>query len=77
MCSLVNHLVKRMLAICAWLAEIDLASFIMDSLAIERDLLAIALHRELLEIGRKTFEVLFVGQHGNGFRSEEIVVPNR
>ena len=39
-------------------------------------MLAVALHRQLLQIGRKPLQVLLVGQHRNGLRAEEVVVPD-
>ena len=39
-------------------------------------MLAIALHRQLLEIGGETFEILFIGKHCDGLDAEEIVVPH-
>ena len=38
---------------------------------------AVALHRQLLQIGRESLQVLLVGQHGDRLRAEEIVVPER
>ncbi len=38
-------------------------------------MLAVALHGELLEIGRKALQILLVGQHGDGLGAEEVVVP--
>ena len=39
-------------------------------------MLAVALHRQLLQIGGKALQILLVGQHGDGLRAEEIVVPD-
>ena len=66
-----------MLAVGARLAPVDRAGLVVDALAIERHMLAVALHRELLQIRRKALEVLLVGQHGDGRRVEEIAVPDR
>ena len=41
----------------------------------QRDMFAVALHRQLLEIGWKTFQILFVGQDSHGLRAEKIIVP--
>ena len=43
---------------------------------LERDVLAVALHRQLLEIGRESLQVLLVRQHGDRLGAEEIVVPD-
>ena len=34
-------------------------------------------HRELLQVGGKSFQVLIVGQHRDRLRAEKIVVPDR
>ena len=39
-------------------------------------MLAVALHGQLLQIGGKAFQVLFVRQHSDGLRAEEVVVPD-
>ena len=39
-------------------------------------MLAVALHRQLLQIRRKSLQVLLVGQDSHGLRAEEIVVPD-
>ena len=39
-------------------------------------MLAVALHGELLEICGKSFQILLVGQYGDGLGAEEIVVPD-
>jgi len=39
-------------------------------------MLAVALHGELLEIGGKALQILFVGKHGDRLGTEEIRVPN-
>src|SRR5262249_4926262 len=48
--ALVNQLVKRMLAVGAWLAPVDRARVAGHCRAVERDVLAVALHGQLLEI---------------------------
>ena len=39
-------------------------------------MLAVALHRQLLEVGREALQVLVVRQHRDRLRAEEIVVPD-
>ena len=39
-------------------------------------MLAVALHRQLLEIGREALQILIVGQHRDGLRAEKVVVPD-
>ena len=74
--SLMNQLIERVLAVGSRLAPIDRAGIVVDLVAIERDVLAVALHRQLLQIGRKSLQVLLVGQHRNRLGAEEIVVPD-
>src|SRR4029434_967575 len=74
--SLMNQLIERMLAVCAWFAPIDGAGIIGDFVTIERDMFAVALHRQLLQLGRKSLQVLLVRQDRNGLCAEEVVIPN-
>ena len=39
-------------------------------------MLAVALHRQLLQVGREALQVLLVGQHRDRLRAEEVVVPD-
>src|SRR5437867_12826618 len=73
--ALVNKLVKRVLSIRTGLAPVDGAGLIVHTRAVERDGLAVALHRQLLKVSGKPFEILIVRQHGHGLRAEEVVVP--
>ena len=63
--SLVDQLIERVLAFGTRLAPVDRASIAGDPLALERDLLAVALHRQLLRVGGKGLEILLVGQDRN------------
>src|SRR5664280_586470 len=74
--ALMDQLIERMLAVSAWLTPINWPGLIIDSSAIERDVFAVAFHGQLLEVGRKALQVLLIGQHRDGLRSEEIVVPD-
>src|SRR5580700_4087116 len=73
--SLMNQLVERMLAVSSWLAPVDRPSLVGDLGAFERNVLPVALHRQLLQISRKPLEVLLVRKNPNGLSAEEIVVP--
>ena len=75
--SLMDQLVEGMLAVGPRLAPIDGAGIIGDFSAIEGHVFAIALHGQLLQIGRKALEILLVGQHRDGLGAEEVVVPNQ
>src|SRR5471032_89540 len=74
--TLMDKLIERMLAIGAGLSPIDRARWIVDTSALPRHLFAIALHGQLLQIGRKTLQVLLVRQHRSGLGGKEIVVPH-
>src|SRR5689334_16453863 len=65
-----------MLTIGPGLTPIDRTSVIAESITLERDVLAVALHRQLLEICREPFQILFVRQHRCRLRAKEIVVPD-
>ena len=73
--SLMNQLVERMLAVGAWLAPVDRSGVCSRRVRLPAWLFAVALHRQLLEIGRKALEILVVGQNGNCLSAEEVVVP--
>src|ERR1700722_17400743 len=73
--ALMDQLVEGMLSVGAGLAPIDGPGIIIDPASLQRHVLAVALHRELLEIGGKALQILLVGQHGDGMGAEEIVVP--
>src|SRR5262245_48839750 len=75
--SLMNQLIERVLAICAWLAPVNRAGIIGNFVSVERDVFAVAFHGQLLQIGRKSLEILLVRQDRDGLSTEEVVVPNR
>src|ERR1019366_2162302 len=51
-CALVDQLEERVLAVCAWLAPVNRSGRIVHARAFERDVLAIALHCQLLKVAR-------------------------
>src|SRR5215831_9965583 len=75
--SLVDQLVKRMLAVGSRLSPIDGTGIVIDSLTIESHMFTVAFHGQLLQISRKALEILFIGQHRHSLRTEEVVVPDR
>ena len=75
--ALVDQLVEAVLAVRARLAPEDGAGLVVDSAAVERHVLAVRLHRELLEVGGEALEVLLVGHHADCLRVEEVPVPDR
>src|SRR5437879_6831998 len=74
--SLVDELVEGVLAVSAWLAKVDRAGLVVDLATVERDVLAVALHRQLLQVGREALQVLFVRQHGLRLNVKEVGVPD-
>src|SRR5271169_5782607 len=73
--ALMDQLIEGVLAIGSRLAPVDRTSPTIHRRPVERHVLAIALHRQLLEIGWETLQVPIVGQHRDGLRAEEVVVP--
>src|SRR5262245_20218614 len=63
--ALMDQLIERMLAIRSRLAPKDRPSIVIDTHAIERYVLAVALHGELLKVGGKPLQILLIGQHGD------------
>src|SRR5271156_5507033 len=76
-CPLMNQLIERVLTIGARLAPIDGTGRVVNRSPIERNVFAIALHGQLLQVGRKPLQILLVGQYRDGLGSEEVVIPNR
>ena len=75
--ALVDQLIEGVLAVGARLAPIDGAGLVVvDHPAAERDPLAVALHRELLEVGREPREILVIGQHRDRVGPEKGRVPD-
>src|SRR5271156_6537270 len=74
--SLMDQLIERVLAVGAGLTPINRAGVARDAIAVERYVLAVALHRQLLEIGREPFQVLLVGEYADGLGAKEIIVPD-
>src|SRR5208282_6578966 len=57
---LMDQLIERVLTVGSRLAPVDGSGLVTYFGSLERDVLAIALHRQLLEIGREALEVLLV-----------------
>src|ERR1700722_15312617 len=73
--ALMNQLIEGMLAVGSRLPPVDRARVVRHALSLERDVLAVALHGELLEVGGKALQILIVGQHRDRLSPEEVVVP--
>ena len=74
--ALVDHLEEGMLAIGAGLAPHNGPRGQIEGIARKRHPLAVALHLELLEIGRQARQPLIVGQHGAGGIAHHLPVPD-
>ena len=61
--ALVDQLVEAVLPVRARLTPVDGAGLVVDVRALDRDVLAVRLHRQLLQVGREPLQVLLVGHH--------------
>ena len=62
---LVDELVEAVLAVRPGLAPVDRARLVVDEPPVERDVLAVRLHRQLLEVRGEALQVLAVGHHAD------------
>lgn len=74
--ALVQQLEEAVLGIGGRLTEKDGASGVLDVFTGASDGLAVALHGELLQVGRETVEVLVEGGHQVSLGAKEIAVPD-
>jgi hypothetical protein len=58
--SLMNQLVEGVLTVRSRFAPVDWRRFICDFGAVKRDVLAVALHRQLLQIRGEPLQILFI-----------------
>src|SRR5947207_2151161 len=71
-----NELIECMLTCCARLSPDDRSSLIIHLAPFQVNMLAIALHVELLQVGTQPFKVLVVWQDSDRFGPKEIIVPD-
>ena len=71
-----DQLIERVLAVGPRLAPVDGAGIVIDRRPFERDMFAVALHRQLLQICRKPLQVLLIWQNCHRLCAEEVVVPD-
>src|SRR5262249_4413427 len=69
--SLMDQLIERVLTVGSGLAPVDRPSLIIYFISVYRDVLTIALHRELLEISGKALEILLVRKNSNCVSAEK------
>ena len=72
--SLVDELIKRVLPVCAWLSPIDRPGLIFHMVPIQCYVLAVAFHRQLLQIGWEALQILLIGKNCNVLRAKKVVV---
>src|SRR5215470_17768561 len=71
-----NQLIERVLAVCSRLTPVDWAALVRYWESLQRDLLAVALHSQLLEIRGEPLQVLFIRQDCNRLCIEAVVIPD-
>src|SRR5579885_3557816 len=76
LCSLVNQLVKSVLPVRARLSPDNRPSLVVDTIAFQRHMLAIAFHVQLLEIRTQPAKVVIVGQNSHRLSAKEVVIPD-
>src|SRR3954471_17416305 len=73
---LVDELIERVLAVGSRFTPINRTGLIADRSPVQRDVFAVALHRQLLEVSGESLQILLVGQYRDRFRAKEIAVPD-
>src|SRR5882724_941382 len=73
---LVNELIERVLAVGSWLTPVNRTGLVTNLGPTQRDMFAVTLHRQLLEVSRESLQVLLIGQYRDSFRSKETAVPH-
>ena len=73
---LVDQLVEAVLAVRPGLTPVHGAGLVVHRVTLERHVLAVGLHGQLLEVCREPLEVLVVGHHPGGLGVEEVPVPD-
>src|SRR5215469_5606860 len=71
-----DELVEGVLTIGSGLTPEDRSCLVIHLGSLEGNVLAVALHRQLLEISGKTLQVLLVGKNSDRLRAEKIIVPD-
>ena len=75
--ALVQKLVEGVLAVRSRLAPVDRPGRDLSAPALPVDVLPVALHRQLLEVSRKTLEILIVRENSDCLGAEKVIVPDR
>src|SRR5579859_774731 len=74
--SLMDKLIVSVLPVRPRLPPDDRPGLVVDALALQIDMLAVAFHIKLLKISAEPPQVVIVGQDGYRFRPEEVVIPD-
>ncbi len=74
--SLVNKLVEGVLPVGAGLAPDNGPGLVIDRSAFQVNMLAIAFHIKLLQVGTQATEIIVVRQNRHRLGAEEVVVPD-
>ena len=64
--ALMNQLIKGMLAVGSRFTPVDGTGLVVGLDSVQGDVFAVALHGQLLKIGRKSLQILVVGQDRHG-----------
>ncbi len=73
---LVDELVEAVLSVGAGFAPVNGAGVVVDHSAVKGHVLAVRLHRELLQVGREPLQVLLVGHDADRLGAKEVHVPD-
>src|SRR5215472_252748 len=73
--SLMDELIEGMLAVRARLAPVYGAGLVANGAAVERNVLAVALHRQLLQVSGKSLQILLIRKNSDSVCAKEVVVP--
>src|SRR5215475_8786951 len=73
---LVDQLVEGVLAVGPRLTPVNGACLLRYGRSVDRYMLAVALHCQLLKIGGEALQVLLIWQHGGGLSAEKVGVPD-
>lgn len=76
LCTLVKELEETMLRVCGGFTEQDRAGGVLDIVTRAGDSLSVALHGQLLEVGRESMEVLVKGSDQVSLSAKEVTVPD-
>ena len=74
--ALVDELIEGVLAVRSRFAPVEGRGLIIDLGPVERDVLAVALHSQLLQIRGKSLQVLLIGKDRERRCTEEVGVPD-